>query len=93
MLFIYFSYKKNIFLKGKRVLNKSSDICKEIIWLNTNIKYGGEMLLFRNWIDSNIIFVGDMVEKDGVISMSKLREKMVVFDGRFFRNMRDAELL
>ena len=84
MLFTYFSFREIIFLTNKRVLSKSSDICKEILWLNANIKYGGEMLLFKNWIKSNIIFVGDIVERDGIIPMSKLKEKMVVCDGRFF---------
>ena len=39
MLFTYFSFREIIFLTNKCVLSKSSDICKEILWLNTNIRY------------------------------------------------------
>ena len=54
-----------------------------MLWLNTHIRYRNEMLLFKNWIKSNIVFVGDIVNKDGILSMPKLRETMQVYDGRF----------
>ena len=84
MLSTYFSFKENIHLKGRCVLSKDIDTCKEMLWLNTHIRYRGEMLLFKNWIKSNIIFVGDIVDKDGIISMLRVKQKMAICDGRFF---------
>ena len=68
-------------------MNESKNICKEVLWLNTHIRYQSKIVLFNNWIKSNIIFVGDLVEKDGIISMLKLKQKMLMCDGRFFQNM------
>ena len=84
MLSTYFSFKENIHLKGRCVLSKDIDTCKEMLWLNTHIRLRGEMFLFKNWIKSNIIFVGDIVVKDGIISMLRVKQKMAICDGRFF---------
>ena len=66
---MYFSYKENIFMKEDNVLKENIDIYKEMLWLNTHIRYRNEMLLFKNWIKSNIVFVGDIVNKDGILSI------------------------
>ena len=72
------------YMKHNNILNDSKDVCKEVIWLNTHLRHFGKMLLFKNWIKSNIIFVGDIVDKNGIMPMSKIKEKMVVYDAQFF---------
>ena len=68
-----------------RNLERSQDICKEMLWLNVNIRYKGKMLLFRNWIRSNIYFVGDLVKRNGLLSVNEIRNKLGTFsDGKWF---------
>ena len=84
LLYTYFLYREMSYMKHNNILNDSKDVCKEVIWLNTHLRHFGKMLLFKNWIKSNIIFVGDIVDKNGIMPMSKIKEKMVVYDAQFF---------
>jgi hypothetical protein len=55
------------------------DIRKEIIWGNEHILWNKKSLYFHNWINSDIIFVNDIIDTNGDISehliLSKLRNK------------------
>ena len=56
-----------------------SNIRQQIIWGNQDIMLKGKSLLFKNWIKSNIMYMNDIIDKDGHISekviLSKLENK------------------
>ena len=43
-------------------------IRKSVIWGNREIKFQGQCLIFKNWIDSGIIFVNDIIDMQGNLS-------------------------
>ena len=36
-----------------------NSIVKEMIWLNKDITFKGKFLLYKNWIKSDVLFIGD----------------------------------
>lgn len=52
------------------------EIRKEIIWGNKNIKYNGKCILFKTWIDSNIIFINDIISANGEIDTKTIYNKL-----------------
>ena len=84
ILYTYFWYKQEFYFKDILALNSSEEISKEMLWLNTHIRYNGEMLIFNNWIKSGILFVGDILDENGIMPMSVLKEKLQYLDGRLF---------
>ena len=60
-------------------INNYLEIRKQVIWGNKFIKFQGKCLFFDNWIDSNILYINDIIDKRGNISeemiISKLRNK------------------
>ena len=55
------------------------DIRKQVIWGNNFIKFNKNCLLFNNWIQSDIIYINDIIDEKGFISeniiLSKLSNK------------------
>lgn len=35
------------------------------LWYNENIKVGGKSVMYRHWLAAGVVFVGDLVNKDG----------------------------
>lgn len=44
-----------------------NDILKQPIWNNSNIKIKGEKLFFKNWVNSNILYLKDLIYDNGNI--------------------------
>ena len=42
-------------------------IRQQLIWGNTNIKLNGKCLIFKNWINSKILFLNDIIDNKGNI--------------------------
>jgi hypothetical protein len=42
-----------------------SDIRKQVIWGNQYIKFKGKSLIFKSWINSGIIYINDILDRDG----------------------------
>ena len=45
-----------------------ADVRKQIIWGNKLIKFDHKTLLFNNWINSDLIYVNDILDENGEIS-------------------------
>ena len=45
-----------------------ADVSKQIIWGNKLIKFDHKTLLFNNWINSDLIYVNDILDENGEIS-------------------------
>lgn len=46
-------------------LNRVSEIRKQILWKNNNIRYRGKMLYYRNWINKGIIYINQVFDDKG----------------------------
>ena len=45
-----------------RTESSYSSIVREMIWLNNDITFKGKSLLYKNWIKSEILFIGNNSE-------------------------------
>jgi hypothetical protein len=45
-----------------------ADVRKQIIWGNELIKFDHKILLFNNWINSELIYVNDILNENGEMS-------------------------
>ena len=58
-----------VWLKCRSPDNKQistySDVRKQIIWGNKFIKINGQCLIFNSWINSNLIFINDIINERG----------------------------
>ena len=45
-----------------------ANIRKQLIWGNKYIKVKGKSLLFNNWINSNLIYINDLLDEKGKLS-------------------------
>ena len=73
-------------VKGYRKDNPESsydNILREMIWLNNNIKFEREFLLYKNWVKSDILFIGDIVKGNSFLNVDNLRCKLRYKDGRW----------
>ena len=56
------------------------DIRKQVIWGNKFIKFGTKCLLFKKWINSDLIYINDIIDEEGKLSeefiLQKLKYKM-----------------
>ena len=54
------------------------DIRQQVIWGNKYIKLKGKCLVYKHWIDSNIVYVNDPLSDDGslceLIILTKLNK-------------------
>lgn len=54
------------------------EIRNELLWGNRNIKHNGKFLIFNNWINSNILFINDIIDDNGVLSERSVYNKLKV---------------
>lgn len=52
------------------------DIRKQIIWGNKFIKNGKKNIIFHNWINSGLIFINDIIDKEGKVSSTFIFQKL-----------------
>ncbi len=52
------------------------DIRTEVIWGNRYIKHNGKCLIFENWINSNIIFINDLLSNTGLVKETHIISKL-----------------
>ena len=78
----YYEILKNWIICGggqKDNVQKFYQIRQQIIWGNRHIKRKGKCLIFPHWIESDIVYINDIIDKDGLISekiiLSKLQNK------------------
>jgi hypothetical protein len=54
-----------------------ANIRKQLIWGNKYIKVKGQSLRFNNWIESNLIYINDLlVEKEKISQEIKVQSKL-----------------
>jgi hypothetical protein len=74
LLSIWIQFKQ---LSGNYIeATKHYEIRKEILWGNKFIKCNNKSLLFKNWIDSDIIFVNDIISDIGLIDTNIILNKL-----------------
>ena len=54
------------------------NIRKQVIWGNRFIKWNGKCLLYKNWIDDNMLYVNDIISPAGEIDTTWILEKLHV---------------
>ena len=81
LLYTWFSVKQATNLNKEQLSYKC--VLREVIWLNKDITYKGSVLLYKNWIKSNVLFIGDIVSKNGFLSNSEIKAKLIHKDGRW----------
>lgn len=74
ILELWISTKKNTVCPNKT--KTFVEIRKEIIWGNRLIKHNGKCLFFKSWISSDILFVNDIVDKNGVLDANLIYNKL-----------------
>ena len=52
------------------------EIRNQNIWGNTYIKFNNKSLIYKNWIDSNLLYVNDITDENGRVSQDYLIEKL-----------------
>jgi hypothetical protein len=52
------------------------EIRSQIIWGNRFIKHRGKTLLFQSWIDSELIYINDLLNENGEIKVSVILDKL-----------------
>ena len=60
----------------KYLPNEFKTIRQQLIWGNKRIKLKGKSLIFRNWIDSNIKYINDIIDEEGNISENLIYTKL-----------------
>jgi hypothetical protein len=53
-----------------------ANIRKQLIWGNKYIKVKGKSLLFNNWINSNLIYINDLLDEKGKLSEEFICKKL-----------------
>ena len=51
---------------------------KSMIWINCDIKFKGKALLYKNWIKSGILFLGDIVIENMFLAVKELKDKLTL---------------
>lgn len=59
-------------------LKSFSEIRKQIIWGNRYIKFNGNGLIFHEWINAGLVFVNDMIDKNGETRESILSSLKII---------------
>ena len=54
-----------------------------MIWLNCDIKFKGKALLYKYWITSGLLFLGDIVIGNRFLRVKELKDKLIYYDGRW----------
>ena len=53
-----------------------ADIRKQILWGNQFIKWNRKCLLYKNWIDDNILYINDIISPAGEIDTALILQKL-----------------
>ena len=53
------------------------DIRKQKNWVNQYISFNKKSLIFKNWINSNILFVNDIIDENGQIKEKIILQKYI----------------
>ena len=56
--------------------NTAEDIRQQLLWGNKNIRYKKKCLFWKHWVCSDILVIGDIVNKDGVIDILCIQAKL-----------------
>ena len=51
-------------------------IRQQLIWGNKNIKLNGKCLIFKNWINSKILFLNDIIDNKGKFNQNMILDKL-----------------
>ena len=54
-----------------------------MIWLNNNITFKKKLLWYKNWVNSDILFIGDIVKGNSFLKIDDLKCKLRYRDGRW----------
>ena len=60
----------------KKKITSFSDIRKEVIWGNRYIKFENKCLIFKNWINSGLVYINDIINENGEITQQHIWEKL-----------------
>ena len=64
--------------KGKpQTIKTYVDIRKQIIWGNEEIKLFNKSLIFKEWIESGIILIDDLINENGDIAENAIYDKLI----------------
>ena len=81
LLCTWFTVKQVNYVKD--IHHTYGSVTKEMIWLNCDIKFKGKALLYKNWIKSGILFLGDIVIGNRFLTVKELKDKLIYYDGRW----------
>ena len=56
--------------------NTPTEIISQVIWGNKFIKHNNKVLIFENWINSNIIRIHDLIDENGKINENIILDKL-----------------
>ena len=57
-------------------IKDSIRVKSHIIWGNDLIMHNGKTLYFKHWIDSDIIYINDLINNDGIFSTAYILDKL-----------------
>ena len=90
--FIGYSYIKSTFwrdvlmawLENKEILMQHQNTNYFGLWNNKNVLYKKKCLFFKDWIDANICYIGDLISNGGFIPLEEIVKKMPYKPSRIF---------
>ena len=56
--------------------NTAEDIRQQLLWGNTYIKYKKKCFYWKHWVCADILVIGDIINKDGLIDLSCIQSKL-----------------
>ena len=63
---------------------KTQDIYAEPLFNNIQIRYKGQSLFYKNWLDEGLLYIKDICTEEGVLSFSQLKEKIKAYPSLIF---------
>ena len=76
----YYKNLLEIWIKAKNNdeinLKTFDDIRKQLIWGNKFIKHNRKCIIFKNWVNSNILFINDIINKNGYVCEETICNKL-----------------
>ena len=59
-----------------KTLSHFAEIRKQLIWGNKFIMFKNKCLMFDNWINSDLIYINDILNENGEISQNLILDKL-----------------
>ena len=59
-----------------KTLSHFAEIRKQLIWGNRFIMFKNKSLMFDNWINSDLIYINDILNENGEISQNLILDKL-----------------